>query len=353
MKLPALPRDPRVRKADSAKAVRALALFTKARIPITDALQLLVESNPKIEAPVNRIRTQVEQGVDLSEAMRGEGSAFGSLTAQLIEIGERTGNISDMAEAAAAHEERRNALHQKLRAAMAYPLLVIGIAFVCIIILLTFVVPMFESTYASFGSELPAPTRTLIAASNAVSRFAPGIVFGFILAGLLIMRYRSQSRIRRLAESAQIRLPFFGRIYRSGLTARFCRTVGTMLDSGIPLADSLKYLQSVETSPRLKRDVARMVDSVNLGGDVSSAVQTQTSILPPMCIAFIGVGEESGRLVEVLNYLADHFQREVETSVGLITTILEPALIVFIGLVVGGILIALYLPIFELSSVVT
>ena len=347
VKLPSV----RVSREDKARMNRALALFIRARIPIADALDLLAESNPKFAAPLAKVRRSVERGNSLSSAMRRESSAFGEVTAQLIQIGERTGNISEMAEVAATHEERRHDLQRQLKSAMAYPALIVVVSFLAIGALLVFVVPIFETTFKSFGADLPRPTRILISVSQFVIANLVWICAAFLCSAVAARSVRYHFRVRQLLEKLQLSTPVFGRVCRNGIASRFCQTASTMLLNGIPLAETLRYLRAGENSIALQNEIDDMYRRVERGSPVVSGRSTSL-VLPEIVVSLMQTGQESGNLGEALGYLGDYLQREVESSVSVITSVIEPLLILFIGLVVGAILVTLYLPIFEMSSVV-
>jgi type IV pilus assembly protein PilC len=351
----------KVKKAGSTgKRVSAknLAVFTRqfsvmidAGLPLVQCLDILgtQEEEKNFSAVILQTRSDVESGMSLAEAMRRHPKTFDPLFTNMIAAGEAGGILDTILKRLATYIEKAVKLTSQVKSAMVYPVAVVLIAGGVVGVILWKVIPTFASLFSGLGAELPLPTRVVIMASDNLVRFFP---FLFVFAGAMVYAFRqyySTDKGRRVVDAALLKFPILGSILRKIAVARFCRTLATLISSGVPILDGLEITAKTAGNAVVEDAVMLTRKSIERGETVSAPLK-DTGVFPAMVTQMIGVGEATGALDTMLAKIADFYEDEVDTAVAGLLTLLEPIMIAFLGIIVGGIVIAMYLPIFDLIS---
>jgi type IV pilus assembly protein PilC len=333
---------------------RQLATLVRASVPLLQSLDLMArgQASPVVQRLALQLRQAVATGQQLSSAMARQPHSFPPLYRQLVAVGESAGMMDQALERLALHEEKALALRRQIRAALMYPAVVMVVATAVLALILGMVVPTFESVFASFGAELPWPTRAVVAASQALGvAWWPTLLAmaaGIGLARWLLRRFRA---LQRLADAALLRLPLVGALINTALLARWTRTLSTLSGAGVPLVDALDSV-ALAAGNRVFEDATRQLQrEVSTGQRLSQAMQA-AGVFGPMVVQMVQVGEDSGSLDTLLGKTTELLESEVDEGVKGLSKLLEPLIIVILGAVIGAMVVALYLPIFELGSVV-
>jgi type IV pilus assembly protein PilC len=351
------PKKPRA-KAPSAKN---LAVFTRqfsvmidAGLPLVQCLEILgnQEEDKNFSAVILAVRGDVEGGASLADAMKKHPKVFDALYSNMIAAGEAGGILDGILKRLAVYIEKAVKLRGQVKSAMIYPIAVIVIAAVVVGAILWKVIPTFASLFAGLGAELPLPTRIVIAASNMLVEFMPYLVVGAVAIGFAFKRYYGTDNGRRVVDATMLKLPILGSVLRKIAVARFCRTMSTLMASGVPILDGLEITARTAGNATIEEAIMVTRTSIERGETIAAPLK-QTGVFPPMVVQMIGVGEATGALDTMLSKIADFYEEEVDTAVAGLLTLLEPVMIAFLGGVVGGIVIAMYLPIFGLISQLT
>jgi type IV pilus assembly protein PilC len=335
---------------------KSLAIFTRqfsvmidAGLPLVQCLDILgrQEPNKNFSEVIIKTRTDVESGATLADAMRKSPRAFDSLYVNMVAAGEAGGILDTILKRLAVYIEKNVKLIGQVKSAMIYPVAVISIAAIVVAVILWKVIPTFAELFAGLGAELPLPTRIVIAASNGFIAFMiPGILLG-IGGGIALRMYYSTPNGRRMVDGILLKLPILGIILRKIAVARFCRTLSTLLSSGVPILDGLDITAKTAGNAIVEDALVATRKGIERGETVSGPLQA-TKVFPSMVTQMINVGETTGALDQMLAKIADFYEDEVDTAVAGLMTLLEPVMISFLGVVVGGIVISMYLPIFSL-----
>ncbi len=332
---------------------RTLAVMLKAKLSLVKALDTTIKQidHNRFKGVVEEIRKEVKRGKSLSKAFANHSNIFDSIFIQLTQVGELSGVLDDILLRLSSYLEKAYKLKQRVKMAMVYPAIIIGVAISAVTFLLVFVVPTFVDMYQDFNAELPAPTKFILA----VSTFLTGNfwIIGLILIVLLftIRNFSKSEKGKNTLDQMKLKIPYFGELYKKSLVGQFTKTLATLLQSGVTLSESLKVLKKSSSNTILTSEVELMSSSITKGKSLNKALEN-SRVFPIVVSQMITVGEETASLDEMLNKIADLFEEEVDIMVEGLTSIIEPVLIVFIGLILGAIIIALYLPIFELVNVV-
>jgi type IV pilus assembly protein PilC len=342
-------------------AAKNLAVFTRqfsvmidAGLPLVQCLDILgtQEEDRNFAAVILQTRTDVESGKSLADAMRKHPKTFDPLFTNMIAAGEAGGILDTILKRLATYIEKAVKLAGQVKSAMIYPVAVILIAGVVVGVILWKVIPTFAQLFAGLGAELPLPTRIVIAMSNNLVKYFLPLVGLLAIGGYLFKRYYGTESGRRVVDGSLLKLPVLGLILRKISVARFCRTLATLISSGVPILDGLEI--TARTSGNAVVEDAIMVTRKSIErGETISAPLKDTNVFPAMVTQMIGVGEATGALDTMLAKIADFYEEEVDTAVAGLLTLLEPIMIAVLGVVVGGIVIAMYLPIFDLISKLT
>ncbi len=344
----------KIKARDIAVFSRQLATMIAAGIPIVQAFDITAKGHdkPAMRDLLTSIRQEIESGTNLTTALGKHPLYFDPLYCNLVAAGEHAGILDALLEKIATYKEKVEALKSKIRSAMFYPAAVVVVAFIVTSILLIFVIPQFEALFKGFGADLPAFTLFVIGVSRIFQDWWWAI-FGGLIGGTigLIAFYKRSTRMQHLLDRLLLRAPVVGEIVRMATIARYARTTSTMFAAGVPLIESLDSVAGA-TGNRVYHDgVMAIKADVSTGMQLQAAME-KTGLFPNMVIQMVAIGEESGELDAMLGKVADFYEREVDDKVSALSSLLEPIIMAFLGIVVGGLVIAMYLPIFKLASVV-
>ncbi|WP_313203843.1 type II secretion system F family protein [Stenotrophomonas sp.] len=344
----------RIGPKDIAFFSRQMATMMKSGVPIVSALEIIGSGhkNPRMKKMVDTIRTDIEGGSSLHEAISKHPVQFDELYRNLVRAGEGAGVLETVLDTVATYKENMEALKGKIKKAMFYPAMIVLVAFVVSAILLMFVVPQFEEVFKSFGADLPAFTQMIVAASRFMMSWwwALLIVLGGGGVGLF-MAYQRSPKMQHTFDRLILKVPVIGQIINNSSIARFARTTAVTFKAGVPLVEALGIVAGATGNKVYEEAVLRMRDDVSVGYPVNMAMK-QTNLFPHMVIQMTGIGEEAGALDTMLFKVAEYYEQEVNNAVDALSSLLEPMIMVFIGTIVGGIVIGMYLPIFKLGAVV-
>jgi type IV pilus assembly protein PilC len=355
------------KKAASAKpkgkAVPAknLAIFTRqfsvmidAGLPLVQCLDILgkQESDKNFSNVILNTRSDVEAGASLADAMKKHPKAFDALFTNMIAAGEAGGILDTILKRLAVYIEKNVKLKGQVKSAMIYPIAVLIIAALVVAAILWKVIPTFAEMFSSLGASLPMPTRVVIAASNYLVWYGWILFLVIPVLGYMFTNYYSTDAGRHTVDRIVLKMPILGMIMRKIAVARFCRTLSTLLSSGVPILDGLEITAKTSGNAIIEDAIMVTRSSIERGETISGPLG-QTAVFPPMVVQMINVGETTGALDTMLSKIADFYEEEVDTAVAGLLTLMEPIMIAVLGVVVGGIVIAMYLPIFDLISKLT
>ena len=334
--------------------VRQFSVMIDAGLPLVQCLDILgnQEEDKNFAEVILQTRTLVEGGAALADAMRRFPKAFDPLFTNMIAAGEAGGILDTILKRLATYIEKAVKLKGQVQSAMIYPIAVICIAGIVVGVILWKVIPTFAAMFAGLGAELPLPTRIVIALSNNLVRFMPFVVPGFFAVGYAFKRYYGTSGGRRVVDGIVLKLPVLGMLMRKIAVARFCRTLSTLISSGVPILDGLEITAKTAGNAIVEDAIMLTRKSIERGETIAVPLK-ETAVFPPMVTQMIGVGEATGALDAMLAKIADFYEEEVDVAVAGLLTLLEPIMIALLGGVVGGIVIAMYMPIFDMISKLT
>lgn len=337
---------------------RSLAIFTRqlsvmidAGLPIVQCLELLgkEEPDPRLSKAIDLVRADIEAGLSLAEALERRGDAFDPLYVNMVAAGEAGGILDVILKRLSTFIEKQVKLRGQVRSAMMYPSVVLSIAAIVVVVILWKVVPTFTLLFKGMGATLPLPTRVVIAASNGLIYALPFLIGGGIGALYLFRQYYRSPRGRMRVDRILLGTPMIGKILRKVAVARFCRTLGTLISSGVPLLDGLDITAKTSGNAVIEAAI-RLVRARIERGETIAAPLRASGVFPSMVSQMIGAGESTGELDTMLSKIAEFYEEEVDVAVAGLLTILEPIMIAFLGIVVGGIVVSMYMPLFDLIS---
>ncbi len=339
--------------------MKSLVIFTRqfatmidAGLPIVQCLELLGGAEPHkgFRAIIETVKSDVESGSTLAESMSKHPGAFDSLYTALVSAGEEAGILDTVMNRLALEIEKAQKLRRKIKSAFSYPTIVLVIAVGVVIMLLYKVIPTFTAMFTEMGAgELPGPTQFVVSMSEFVQSNFLFIAGGFALLAILGTAFMNYPATRAIFDKFILKTPLFGPLVQKAAVARFTRTLGTMVASGVPIVDSLEIVSKTSGNMTIEDAILHVREKISEGQNMVDPL-TETGIFPHMVVQMIGVGESTGALDTMLNKIADFYEEEVDVAVDNLTSMIEPLLMVFLGGVVGGMLIAMYLPIFELAG---
>jgi len=332
---------------------RNLAIMLKAKLPLVKALDTTIQqiSHQKFKAIVGDVRKEVKRGKTLSKAFSKYPQIFDTIYVQLSEVGEVSGVLDDVLLRLSSYQEKAFKLKQRVRMALVYPSIIIGVAISAVTFLLVFVVPTFVNMYRDFNAELPGPTKVILTVSEFLTGNALLIIVGLI-GVIAAVNYASKTKKgMNYIDRMKLNIPYFGELYKKSLVGQFTKTLATLLHSGVTLSEALKVLKNSSSNSILTAEVQLMTSAITKGKSLNKSLE-KSQIFPIVVTQMISVGEETASLDEMLEQIANLFEDEVDIMVEGLTSVIEPVLIVFIGLILGAIIVALYLPIFELVNVI-
>ena len=322
-----------------------------AGLPLVQCLEILgkQEEDKNFSATLLAVRGDVEGGSGLADAMRKHPKAFDALYTNMMAAGEAGGILDTILKRLATYIEKNVKLKGQVKSAMMYPIAVIVIATVVVAAILWKVIPTFAALFEGLGATLPAPTRFVIFLSNQLVTFMPILILGGVAFAFLFRRYYASVSGRRVVDAIALKAPVLGNILRKIAVARFCRTLSTLLSSGVPILEGLDITAKTSGNAIVEDAVMTTRGAIERGETVSAPLR-ETHVFPAMVTQMINVGEATGALDTMLGKIADFYEEEVDSAVAGMLTLLEPIMIAFLGVVVGGIVIAMYMPIFDLIS---
>ena len=345
-------------KTGKAASAKNLAVFTRqfsvmidAGLPLVQCLEILgtQEEDKNFAETILQTRADVESGASLADAMKKHPKTFDPLFTNMIAAGEAGGILDTILKRLATYIEKNVKLKGQVKSAMIYPVAVITIACLVVGVILWKVIPTFAALFSGLGAVLPLPTRIVIWMSNSLVSFMPFIVVGIVGGAYGFRQYYATNQGRHMIDALVLKAPILGLIMRKIAVARFCRTLSTLLSSGVPILDGLEITAKTAGNATVEDAILATRKSIERGETISAPLK-ETRVFPPMVTQMISVGEATGALDTMLSKIADFYEEEVDTAVAGMLTLLEPVMIAFLGVVVGGIVIAMYLPIFDLIS---
>ena len=343
----------RIKPKDIAIFTRQLATMMKAGVPLLQSFDIVGRGNPNpsVNKLLNQVRTDVETGTSLSAAFRKHPLYFNALYCNLVEAGEAAGILDDLLDRLASYMEKTEAIKSKVKSALMYPAAVIVVAFVVVVIMI-FVIPAFKEVFSSFGADLPAPTLLVIAISEFFVAYW-WIVFGALGGGFyfFMQAWKRNVKVQRVMDRALLKMPIFGTLVEKSTVARWTRTLSTMFAAGVPLVEALDSVGGASGNSLYADATAQIQREVSTGTSLTMAMNN-ARIFPSMVLQMTSIGEESGSLDHMLGKAADFYEQEVDDMVAGLSSLMEPIIIVVLGVIIGGIVVAMYLPIFQLGQVV-
>ena len=348
-------------KGGSSVPAKNLAIFTRqfsvmidAGLPLVQCLEILGKQEPHkgFSAVILKTREDVESGAALADAMKKHPKTFDPLFSNMIAAGEAGGILDTILKRLATYIEKSVKLKGEVKSAMIYPVAVVVIAGVVVGAILWKVIPTFANLFAGLGAELPLPTRLVIQMSNGLVAYGWALIILVGLIGWSLKKYYATEGGRRVVDRITLKMPILGDILRKVAVARFCRTLSTLLSSGVPILDGLDITARTAGNAIIEDAIQVTRSSIERGETISAPLR-ETKVFPSMVVQMINVGETTGALDAMLSKIADFYEEEVDTAVAGLLTLMEPVMIAFLGVIVGGIVIAMYLPIFDLISKLT
>ncbi|MCX7823351.1 MAG: type II secretion system F family protein [Syntrophobacterales bacterium] len=345
--------SPRVKLSEMVVFSRQFATMVNAGVPIVQTLDILRDQTGNItfKKTLREIREAVKAGQTLSEAFSQHPKIFDEFIINLTRAGETSGALDVIMNRIAEYLEKLMALKRKIKGAMVYPIAVISFAVVVVMVMLVYVIPIFARMFQDAGLALPLPTLVVINISKILRDYIHWIFLGLVLAGFILFRIRKTERGRLVTDSIMLRIPVLGELIRKSSIARVCRTLSTLIENGVPILDSLQIVARVAGNRVIERTITYAREEVSRGRGLSDPIE-ETRVFPLIVSKMIAVGETTGALNEMLGKIADFFEDEVDRTVEALTSLLEPLFIIVLGLIIGGLLIAMYLPIFQIGQVV-
>jgi type IV pilus assembly protein PilC len=344
---------PKVTARDVVIFTRQFSTMIDAGLPLVQCLEILAQQteNKTLAKVINETRLEVEAGATYADALRKHNKVFDDLYVNMVAAGEAGGILDVIQQRLAKHMEKTIRLKKKIKGAMVYPASIIGVAVVVMAVLMVFVIPVFAKMFSDFGGTLPGPTRLVLAASDFMVDNIWYLLGGSVVTGFGLKRLYKTERGRREMDRFALRLPVFGDLIRKAAVAKFTRTLGTLISSGVPILDGLQIVASTAGNKIVEEALMHARTSISEGKDVAEPLG-QSKVFPPMVVQMISVGEATGAMDTMLSKIADFYDDEVDEAVAALTSMLEPMLMVFLGVTIGFIVIAMYLPIFEMGAIV-
>ncbi len=331
---------------------RQFATMIGAGVPLVRCLTILCQQceNPRFKEIITKVRQDVEAGSNLSKALQQHPKVFSNLFVNLVKAGEAGGILEDILSRLATYLESSEQLKQKVKGAMTYPVVVFSIAILVVIFLVIFVLPTFETIFKDMGeSKLPLPTRILLGISGFANDYLILLIIGAIAAFIGIKKFFESERGQRLFDTNILKMPVIGLMQKKVAVAKFTRTLGTLIASGVPILQALEVTADTAGNIVIAEAVNKTRASIREGESISEPLKA-SNVFPPMVVQMIAVGEETGELDKMLTKIADFYDQEVDTAVKGLTSVIEPLVIVFMGIVIGGIVMAIFMPMLELVN---
>ena len=343
-----------IKQKDIAVFTRQLATMMRAGVPLLQSFEIVARgsTNPRMTSLLNDIRGDVETGTSLSTAFRKHPLYFDALYCNLVEAGESGGILEALLDRLAIYQEKTVALKNKIKSALTYPVAVMVVAFIVVAVIMIFVVPAFKDVFSSFGADLPAPTLIVIAMSEFFVKWW-WLIFSSIGGGIyfFLQSWKRNEKMQKFMDRFLLKIPVFGDLLYKSAVARWTRTLSTMFAAGVPLVEALDSVGGASGNAVFSEATEKIQRDVSTGSALTTSMQA-TGVFPSMVLQMSAIGEESGSLDHMLSKAAEFYEDEVDEAVKALSSLMEPFIIVFLGVIIGGIVVAMYLPIFKLGQIV-
>ena len=332
---------------------RQLATMVDAGIPLVGALDILGDQmeNKHFGSIITTVRNDVETGSSLSDALGKHKKIFSALFVNMVKAGESSGMLDEILDRLAAYLEKTSSLQKKVQSAMVYPAVVSGMALLITTVLIWKVVPVFKTIFEGFGAKLPVPTMVLISMSEFLQKYIIAIAIVIVGVGFMLKRYIETEKGRIAVDGLMLNMPIFGILFRKVAISKFTRTLSTLIKSGVPILSALEIVGKTSGNKVVEIAIDGVRASVREGESIAEPL-AKSKIFPAMVTRMVSVGEQSGELEKMLSKIADFYDEQVDTAVSALTSMIEPLIIAFLGIVIGSIVICMFLPIFKITSVV-
>jgi type IV pilus assembly protein PilC len=332
---------------------RQLAAMTSAGLPLVQCLDILSSQteNKSLAKTVHQISNDIQVGSTLADSMGKHPKIFNSLFCNMVSAGEASGNLDGVLLRLAEYQEKAEALRRKIKTAMTYPVIVAFVAISVAVIMLTFIVPTFAKMFSDMGGELPMPTQIVLNVSNFLQKYIFIMLGAFAAALIALKQYYGTEKGKFNIDNIKLKLPIFGDLERKSAVSRFSQTLATLLSSGVTILEALSITAKTSGNKVIEKGLQRTLEKITGGLSISEPLK-DTGVFPPMVIQMISVGEKTGDLSEMLSKISEFYKEEVDAAVDALTSIIEPIMICFLGAGVGGLLIAMYLPMFSMMGAV-
>jgi type IV pilus assembly protein PilC len=346
--------QPRVKDKDVILFARQFSTMIDAGLPIIQCLDILhsQQNNVTFKTMLKQVKESVEGGATLAEALKKFPKQFDDLFVNMIAAGEAGGILDAILRRLAAYMEKAARLKSRVKGAMTYPLVTLGIAVIVLAVILIFVIPVFEEMFSDFGSELPAPTQLVVAMSDMVKSKILYIIGAFILFMIALKKYYATEKGRDSVDALLLKLPVFGILLRKVAVTKFTRTMGTMLSSGVAILEALDIVAKTAGNRTVEKAIYNVRSGITEGRTMADPLK-ESGVFPTMVCQMIAVGESTGALDAMLEKIADFYDEEVDQAVENMTALIEPFMLVFLGVTIGGLVVAMYLPIFKMAGAIS
>ena len=348
-----LPFGKKVKQRSIAVFTRQLATMIDAGLPLVQSLEILSsqQESKVFKGIIREIREDVEGGSTFAGALKKHPATFNDLYTNLVVAGEEGGILDNILNRLATYIEKAETLKKKVKSALVYPATIVGVAVIVVMILMIFVIPVFETMFKSAGQSLPLPTLITLTISKFIKKYIIIVIPAMILFIYLLRKYYHTEGGRTIIDALLLKLPVFGNLFQKISVARFSRTLGTLVSSGVPILDGLTIVSRTAGNRTVETAILNARASIREGETIAEPLG-RSGIFPPMVIQMISVGESTGALDSMLGKIAEFYEEEVDVAVTNLTALLEPFLMIFLGVVIGGVVISMYLPIFQMASAV-
>ena len=345
--------QPKVTGKDIVIFTRQMSTMIDAGLPLVQCLQILAkqQENSTFKRVLTEVQNDVESGTTLADAMRKHPKVFDNLYSNMIEAGELGGILDTILSRLAVFKEKAMALQKKIKGAMTYPVICLAIALIILVVILVFVVPVFDKMFQDFGSTLPAPTQFVVDMSHFFKNNIIFLIIGAFIVSFIIKKIYNTEKGRYKIDSLLLKAPVIGTLVRRVAVSKFTRTLSTMLQSGVPILEALQVVGKTSGNKVIERAVFHVADSIAEGRPIAEPLE-ESGVFPNMVVQMINVGESVGALDAMLEKIADFYDEEVDQAVDNLTAMIEPFMMVFLGGMIGGLVVAMYLPIFKMASLV-
>jgi type IV pilus assembly protein PilC len=346
--------QPPVKEKDVILFARQFSTMIDAGLPIIQCLDILhsQQENKTFKVMLKEIKESVESGATLADSLKKYPKQFDDLFVNMIAAGEAGGILDTILRRLAAYMEKAAKLKSQVKGAMTYPVVTMVIAVIVVAVILVFVIPVFQEMFADFGGELPGPTKLVVGASDFVKSKILYIIIGLIIFGFAFKKYYATQKGRETVDATMLRLPVFGLLIRKVAVAKFTRTMGTMLSSGVAILEALDIVAKTAGNTTIEKAVYHVRSGISEGRTMADPLM-ESGVFPSMVCQMISVGESTGALDAMLGKIADFYDEEVDQAVENLTSLIEPFMLVFLGTVIGGLVVAMYLPIFKMAGAIS